>query len=232
MIGIIGAMEIEVNGFIAEMAHPVEETHGGVTFTRGVLCGQEVVTAVCGVGKVNAAMRAQAMILCYKPDLIINTGVGGALSPDLRVGDVAVATAVVQHDMDTTPIGEPRGFLSGAGLGCVELPCDKTAADGLLASLSALGIRCLSGVIASGDQFIASVAQKKDIVSLFPAAVVCEMEGGSIGQVCRVNGVPFAVVRAVSDTADGGASVDFPQFAAESAKRSIAAVEQFLRQEI
>lgn len=225
MIGIIGAMKIEVEGFNAEMQNPVCETFSGITYTRGTLCGKEVVTAVCGVGKVFAAVCAQTMALKYSPSLIINTGVGGSLSPELSVGDVAVASSVVQHDMDTTALGDEKGLLSGINM--VNLPCDVNAVQAMKNSLSSLGIHCISGVIASGDQFISSNDAKKRIVSEFNA-VVCEMEGASIGHVCYINKTPFIVVRAVSDSADGGAVEDFPKFAKESSEKSIKAVKKFL----
>ena len=225
MIGIIGAMQIEVEGLIAAMTDAQSETVGTVKYTKGIIGGTEVVAAVCGIGKVYAAICAQTMILKYSPSLIINTGVAGSLSPELNTGDVAVASAVVQHDMDTTPIGEPPGFISV--IEEVEIKSDKEASGRLISELEKLGVKCVSGTIASGDQFIADSAKKKRIVSLF-GAVACEMEGASIGQVCRVNNVPFCVIRAISDSADGGAPEDFPKFARESAQISIAVLKAFL----
>ena len=122
MIGLIGAMEVEITSLRDAITEKVSRTISGVEFVSGKIDGQEVVTAVCGIGKVFAAVCAEAMILSYQPDLIINTGVGGSLSSDLSIGDVAVAKDVVQHDMDTTPLGDPPGYISG--LGQVYLPCD------------------------------------------------------------------------------------------------------------
>ena len=178
-----------------------------------------MVCAVCGIGKVNAAMCAQTMILHYAPDRIINTGVAGSLSPELGVGDVVIASDVVQHDLDTTAFGDPPGLIPG--LNTVRMHCSdklrsnylRNAADKVLGGT---GAKAVEGVIASGDQFVADPEKKKRIVDTFGAAA-CEMEGGAVGQVCAANGIPFAVIRTMSDSADGGAADDYPAFAKKSA---------------
>ena len=131
MIGIIAAMNVEMESLRSHIENPVTETVGGVTYVSGRLEGQEVVTAVCGVGKVFAALCAQAMILRYRPECIINTGVAGTLTDRLSVGDIAVSTGVVQHDMDTSPIGDPLGLISG--INKVVLPADEALAKKLTA---------------------------------------------------------------------------------------------------
>ena len=113
MVGIIGAMHIEVETIKALMENKTVETISGVDYVRGVLHGSEIVIAACGIGKVAAAMCAQTMILKYAPDCIINTGVGGSLCTKLAIGDIAVAEKLVQHDMDTSPLGDPKGLISG-----------------------------------------------------------------------------------------------------------------------
>ena len=113
MVGIIGAMHIEVETIKSLMENKTAETISGVEYVRGTLHGREIVTAVCGIGKVAAAMCAQTMILKYAPDCIINTGVGGSLSTKLAIGDIAVAESLVQHDMDTSALGDPVGLVSG-----------------------------------------------------------------------------------------------------------------------
>ena len=226
MIGIIAAMNVEMESLRSHIENPVTETVGGVTYVSGLLEGQEVVTAVCGVGKVFAALCAQAMILRYRPECIINTGVAGTLTDRLSVGDIAVSTGVVQHDMDTTPIGDPLGLISG--INKVVLPADEALAKKLTACASALGLKTLPGIVASGDQFVASAARKAFIVGQFDA-IACEMEGAAVGQACYVNGVPFCVLRAISDSADGSSHMDYPAFTRLAAEQSVRLLLAFLR---
>lgn len=220
-LGIIAAMEIEAEPLIAKMCDVTTETVSGVQFAKGVLKGHTAVVAVCGVGKVFAALCAQTMILKYAPRRVINTGVAGSLTKNLAIGDLAVADKVVQHDMNTTALGDPHGLLSG--INEIYLPADADTVQRLRSAAKAIGVHTLCGTIASGDRFVSDGAYKAWIVEQFDA-VACEMEGAAIGQVCHVNRVPFAVVRAISDDASGEAQMDYPQFAAMAAKNSVALV--------
>ncbi len=225
MIGVIGAMYIEVETIKSLMENKTAEKIGGVEFVKGTLHGREIVIAVCGIGKVAAAMCTQIMILKYSPDCIINTGVGGSLSTSLAIGDIAVAESLVQHDMDTSPLGDPVGLISGLNL--VNIPADKRVAEVLLKGIETLeNVKGMTGVIASGDQFIASDEKKKFITDNF-SAIVCEMEGASIAQVCFSNGVPFGVVRAVSDCADGSSHMDYGEFLPVAAANAAKLIEYF-----
>jgi len=197
MIGIIGAMDIEIEHINAIMENKEEFTVSGALYTKGMLNGKEIVTAVCGIGKVFAAMCAQTMIVKFGADKIINTGVAGGLTEKTDILDTVVATALVQHDMDTTYFGDPRGMISGINV--VEFPCDKELAEKISANVEGNLVR---GIVASGDCFVADNDKKKDIAETFNA-VACEMEGASIAQVCYVNKVPFAVLRTISDGANG-----------------------------
>ncbi|MBQ9849298.1 MAG: 5'-methylthioadenosine/adenosylhomocysteine nucleosidase [Clostridia bacterium] len=226
MTGIIGAMKIEVETIKTLMENKKSEVISGVEYVSGTLHGKEIVTAVCGIGKVAAAMCAQTMILKYAPERIINTGVGGSLSENLAIGDVAVAESLVQHDMDTSPLGDPVGLISGINV--INIPCDEKVVGTLINCVESLGgIKALRGVIASGDQFIADAAKKEYIKSNFNA-VVCEMEGASIAQVCYTNGVPFGVVRAVSDCADGSSHMDYGEFLPMAAANAAKLIESFV----
>lgn len=226
MTGIIGAMHIEVETIKSLMENKTAEKIGGVEFVKGTLHGKEIVIAVCGIGKVAAAMCTQIMILKYSPDRIINTGVGGSLSTKLAIGDIAVAESLVQHDMDTSPLGDPVGLISGLNL--VNIPADEKVADLLIKGIETLeNVKGLRGVIASGDQFIASDEKKKFITDNF-GAIVCEMEGASIAQVCFSNGVPFGVVRAVSDCADGSSHMDYGEFLPVAAANAAKLIEYFV----
>lgn len=226
MIGIIAAMNVEMESLRSYIENPVTETVSGITFVSGMLEGKEVVTAVCGIGKVFAAMCAQTMILRYAPDCIVNTGVAGTLTDKLTIGSVAVSSAVVQHDMDTSALGDPVGMISG--INKVLLPASENLCGQLSACATVLGIRTQTGVIASGDQFISSSEKKDAIVKTF-GAIACEMEGAAIGQVCYVNRVPFCVLRAISDSADGSSHMDYPTFVGMAAEQSVKLLRTFLK---
>ena len=225
--GIIGAMHIEVEKIKSIMKIESVEEISGVEYAAGELHGKKIVVAACGIGKVAAAMCAQTMIIKYSPDRIINTGVGGSLSAKLSIGDIAVAESLVQHDMDTSPLGDPVGFISGINV--INMPCDKGIVETLEKGVSSLGsVKAVRGVIASGDQFIAS-AEKKNFINEKFNAIVCEMEGASIAQVCFTNGVPFGVVRAVSDCADGSSHMDYAEFLPLAAANAASLIEYFVK---
>lgn len=222
-IGIIAAMDLELNELKAAMADTETETVSGIEFVRGTVEGRPVVAAVCGIGKVYAAMCAQTMILRYAPNAIVNIGVAGTLTKDLGVMDIAIAGQVCQHDMDTSALGDPVGLVSGADR--IYFPADLTIVGTLEQCADTLGFRHSTGTIASGDQFI-HTPEKKQYLSEQFGAIAAEMEGGSVGQVCFVNGVPFAVLRTISD-GDGG-TMDYNTFAALAARNSIQVVRAFI----
>ena len=222
-IGIIGAMQMEVDALQAAMTHAVTETVSGITFVQGTIGKHEVVAAVCGIGKVFAAMCAQTMILRYTPDCVINIGVAGTVSKGLKVLDIAVADRVCQHDMDTSPLGDPVGLISG--INQIYFPTDTALVQVIAAAAEAKGVHTVVGTIASGDQFIHTQEKKDWIHDTFRAAAA-EMEGGSIGHVCTVNGVPFAVLRTISD-GDGG-TMDYNTFAQKAALQSIDVIMEAL----
>lgn len=222
-IGIIAAMDLELNELKAAMADTETETVSGIEFVRGTVEGRPVVAAVCGIGKVYAAMCAQTMILRYAPDAIVNIGVAGTLTKDLGVMDIAIAGQVCQHDMDTSALGDPVGLVSGADR--IYFPADPAIVGTLEQCADTLGFRHSTGTIASGDQFI-HTPEKKQYLSEQFGAIAAEMEGGSVGQVCFVNGVPFAVLRTISD-GDGG-TMDYNTFAALAARNSIQVVRAFI----
>ncbi|MCR5522237.1 MAG: 5'-methylthioadenosine/adenosylhomocysteine nucleosidase [Clostridia bacterium] len=224
MIGIIGAMKIEVEIIEAALEEKQERKIGLIRFISGKLNGVDTVAAVCGIGKVAAAICAQTMILEYSPDCIINTGVGGSLDPSLNIGDVLIADDLCQHDMDTSPIGDERGLISGLNL--VYIPTDRKVTETLLKSAG--DVRAVRGRIATGDQFVADDRTKAFIADTFKANV-CEMEGASIAQVCYSAGVPFGVVRAVSDCADGSSHMDYNEFLPAAAKNAAVIIKRFVK---
>ena len=218
-IGIIGAMDDEVRELISRLSDRRTEKVSGIEFNVGELYGKKVVVAKCGVGKVFAAICAEAMIIKYAPALVVNTGVGGAIEKSLRPLDIVFADKLVQHDMDTSPIGDPVGLISG--INRVYFETDKRALDVLTAAAEELKIKYSVGTVATGDKFIAEKTDKERISNLF-AASACEMEGGSIAHTAFVNETPFMVVRAISDSADGDASMDYPTFLPQAVKISTA----------
>lgn len=219
MIGIIGAMPMEVDGLKERMTSKMEKTTAGIDFCSGMLNGVPCVVARCNPGKVNAALCAQIMISDYRPQAVINSGVAGGIGSEVHIGDLVVASAVVQHDMDTTPIGDKQGYLSGLGL--IEIPAAKRLTEPIVqAARGVYAGRVHLGVVATGDQFICSAQKLHELERGF-RAVACEMEGGAVGHVCYANGVDFAVLRAVSDNADDDAGVDYAAFAPIAAQKGI-----------
>jgi len=195
MIGIIGAMATETCGILSAMTETKTEKIGFATFVSGKVGEQEVVLATCGIGKVFAAACTEAMILKYAPKAIINIGVGGALTRSLNIGDGVIGTSAVQYDMDTSAIGDPLGWLSGLDL--IHLPCDENLQNQLEEALKAEGISYQKGVVATADRFVDD-DHNRDICRQF-GALVEDMEGAAVGQVCVVHGVPFGILRTISN---------------------------------
>lgn len=223
VIGIIGAMDIEVDAIIADMKNATTEEFSQMKFVSGELFGKKIVVCKCGIGKVFAGICAQTMIYRYAPDIIINSGVAGTLNEELSVLDAVIATGVVQHDMDTSAIGDPVGLISGINI--INIEADSSVSGVLESAARELGINTARGIIASGDQFIASADKKKQIAQMF-GACACEMEGGAIGQVCYVNKVPFAVLRTISD--GKGEAMDYFTFSSLAAEQAIKIIKKFI----
>ena len=222
MIGIIGAMSIEVEGLKAKLTDAKAEKISGSEYVSGKLFGRDVVIAQCGIGKVFAAICANTMILRYGVSAIINTGVAGTLSERVGILDFAVSSGVVQHDMDTTAIGDAPGLISGINI--VTIPASEALCERAVRLAREQGNRCECGIIASGDQFISSAARKNYIRDTFDA-LACEMEGAAIGHVCFLSGVDFVVIRCISDSATGDAEMEYPEMVSRAAERSMSLVE-------
>ena len=226
MIGIICAMKIEADAIRASLENTVTETVSGVEFTKGTLHGKEIVIAVCGIGKVFAAICTEAMIIKYSPDLIINSGVAGTLTDRLSIGDIAIAKDLVQHDMDTSPLGDPVGLISG--INKVYFEADEKAVKAFENAVKEANANSVVGTIASGDQFM-SDTEKKNVIRDRFGAIACEMEGAAVAHVAFVNNVPFAVLRAISDSASGDAQMEYPKFVAMAAERSHKIIDTFVK---
>ncbi len=225
-IGIIGAMAVEVQMLKDIMQNVHVESISSIEYYSGTISGVEVVVAQAGVGKVNAAVCAEAMILKYEPSAIINIGVAGGVSCKLKVGDIAIADTVVEHDMDTSVLGDPIGFITGINM--VNIPCAQWVIEMLLKAAKKIdGVNAVCGTIVSGDQFISSKEKKTQLEDRFNA-VATEMEGASIGHVCYMNDVPFGVLRAISDGADDEADMSFNEFCEMAAKNSLQVILSLL----
>ncbi len=217
MIGIIGAMDIEVNSLKEKIENKQSKTISGIEFVWGTIYNKEVVVAKCGIGKVFASICAQTMILNFNPEYIINTGVAGTLTNELSICDIAISEQVVQHDMDTSPLGDPVGLISG--INKIYFEADKKLIDLAKSVIKEQNFNFKTGIIASGDQFIATKEQKESIVKNFNA-IACEMEGAPIGHTAYINNVGFIVIRAISDSADDTSSMDYPTFLKMAAENS------------
>jgi len=217
-VGIIGAMSMEVESIIGEMTVEEKIVISGLEFYKGMYAGVSCVVVKCGVGKVNAAVCAQTVILNFAPKLIINTGVAGGLG-NVRIGDLVVSSACVQHDFDTTVFGDKLGTLSIGSEEMIQIPCNEKAAGILLEEAEAVYGNAHTGVIATGDCFIASAERCRFLEKQF-SAKACEMEGGSIAHVCYMNKTAVVILRAISDNANEEGTVDFEAFVREAAEKS------------
>jgi adenosylhomocysteine nucleosidase len=227
MVGIIGAMDIEVKDLLVHMEYKSCEEISGIKYYTGRINGTLCAVAQCGIGKVAAAVCAQTMILKYKPEALVNVGVAGGVGSSVHIGDIVVSDCAVQHDMDTTALGDPAGMISGINL--VKIPASERLVK--LACAKAEKIygsgKVHIGTVATGDQFISGAEKLKGISSAFGASA-CEMEGGSIAQVCYINNVDFVILRAISDKADEKADMDFNSFAEKSAKETAGLITDML----
>lgn len=221
MIGIITAMQIEMepflkNGFICE------EVFCGKKFFK---LNENTVLTHCGVGKVNASFTSALLISRYNPDVIINCGVSGGISdgknlPEVHILDLVLATACVQHDVDTSPLGDPKGFVSTVNM--IEFPVDNELCEKISAKC-----HCIRGIIASGEQFVASEEKKKEISNYFNA-IACDMESGALAQCAYIAGKKYVSLRCISDNGNGEAPEDFGAFCVEASEKLYGALQSIL----
>jgi adenosylhomocysteine nucleosidase len=223
-LAVVGAMVEETEPLLAAAVGAVAERAGPFTLHRAHLDGVPVLLATCGIGKVQAAALTQAL-LDRGAAAVLFTGVAGGVDPALRVGDLVVAADALQHDVDVTALGYALGQVPGHG--AVRWTADAALSERLAAAArtvaAAEGVRVVVGSVASGDRFVADPDEVARLRSTFGAACA-EMEGAAVAQVCAAWGVPWAIVRSVSDTADHGAQVDFRAFTAVAAARAVAVV--------
>ena len=224
MIGIIGAMDEEVAMLKEKLTEVQVETKAAMDFYKGKLEGKDVVVVRSGIGKVNAAMCAQILADVYHADHVINTGIAGSLKAEINIGDIVLSTDALQHDMDATGFGYEPAEIPLMGKKTFE-------ADASLRSLIAETCRELDpeigvfeGRVVSGDQFISDGDVKDRLVRMF-APYCTEMEGAAIAQAAWLNQIPFVIIRAISDKADGSAHMDYSEFEAKAIEHTVRLVE-------
>lgn len=226
-LGIIGAMEQEVETLLGLMEHKQQTQKAGSRFVDGVLEGLNVTVVQCGVGKVNAALCAQVLCDCFGVTHLVNTGIAGSLCPALDIGDLVVSQDAMYHDVDAVAFGYPMGKVPGMDV--TAFPADETLMGYAFAAAEAVNPgHTKIGRVASGDQFVASREVKDKIIDL-TKALCTEMEGAAIAQTAYRNGLPFVILRAISDKADDSAGMDYPSFERIAAHRCAAVTTELAR---
>ena len=216
-LGIIGAMDVEVAALKEKMENKCIRTIAGSDYCEGQLEGVDAVIVQCGVGKVNAALCAQILCSCFGVTHIVNTGIAGSLNAQLDIGDFVISEDAVYHDMDATNFGYP--MCQVPGLSVLSFPADEMLKkEAFMAADHAHPGHVRMGRVATGDQFVADKALKEKIIAN-TGAYCTEMEGAAIAHTAWKNGVPFVIIRAISDKADDSAEMDYPTFEAAAAVR-------------
>lgn len=226
-IGIIGAMDLEVDALKSEMTVTSTSKRASMEFLEGTLNNTKVVIVKSGIGKINAALCAQILIDEFDVTHIINTGVAGSLNADLDIGDILISKDAVHHDMDVTIFGYKLGEVPQMGIR--EFPADEKMIEVAMATCKEVNpdINVREGRVASGDQFISSKEKKQFIIDNFDGDCA-EMEGASIAQAAYLNNIPFVIIRAISDKADDSAEMDYPTFEKAAAKHSANLVKHMI----
>ena len=222
-IAIIGAMDSEIESFLSVMEKVTKEQYANTTFYKGKLHNKDVIVFKSGIGKVNAAIATTVALEKYDINTIIFTGVAGAVSPDLQITDIVISDYLVQHDYDTTALGTPRGHVPSSTNGRFKadtklVQIAKESAEKIIGTT-----KVHIGIIATGDQFIADRKKVQELRVEFNTTAV-EMEGASVAQVATLYQIPFVVIRAISDKADGSAHMDYREFekiAAQNSSRKV-----------
>ena len=216
-LGIIGAMQIEVETLVAKMENVTVTNRTWSDYYEGTLEGLPVVVVQCGVGKVNAAMCAQILCDFYGVTHLVNTGIAGSLCAELDIGDLVVSRDAMYHDFDCNAFGYPTGKVPGMDV--IAFPADEMLIDYAFAAAETVNPgHTKIGRIASGDQFVASRELKDQIIAR-TQGLCTEMEGAAIAQTAYRNGLPFVILRAISDKADDSAEMDYPTFERIAAHR-------------
>lgn len=227
-IGIIVAMEEELESILDIMDNIEEKEIYGLTFKTGQIEKNKIIVVKCGVGKVNAARVTQILIDTFNVKSVINVGAAGALNPFLNIGDIVIGEKLIQHDFDITAFDHDKGYITGVG--------DYIYSDSELIekfenaanNLKGKDYKIKKGIIATGDIFCTDIEMKNKIFSKFDADCV-EMEGAAIAQVCYLDKIPFIVIRSISDSPNGNNEIDFDKFVELASKRCANILREFLK---
>lgn len=216
-IGIIGAMDEEIALLLENMTNKHESTIANTLFVQGKLFDKDVVLLKSGIGKVNAAMATTIMHECFSPSSVINTGSAGGFSDSLEVGDIVISSQVVHHDVDVTSFDYEYGQVPG-------MPpmflADQELVEKASTALKELSIPSATGIIATGDSFMADLERVRFVKKKFPTILAAEMEAAAVAQVCYQYDKPFVVIRALSDIAGKESSISFDAFLSTAAKNA------------
>lgn len=226
-IGIIGAMELEVAQLKSKMQEKRVIERAGMKFHEGVLNGKEVVIVQCGIGKVNAGICVQILADVFQVDAVINTGVAGSLRSEINIGDIVVSSDSCEHDMDVRGLGYEPGIIPQMETSF--FPADRTLVDAAKAVCAEVNsdITVYEGRVVSGDQFISDSIVKDRLTATFDG-YCAEMEGAAVAHAAFLNKIPYVVIRAISDKADGSAHMDYPEFERAAAAHSAKLVENLV----
>lgn len=227
IIGIIGAMDEEIEILVKEMELEERVVKANMTFNKGTLWNQNVIVVRSGIGKVNAAVCTQILADDFKVDRVINVGIAGGIGQDILPGDVVIADNLLQHDMDTSAFGDRLGQIPR--LDTYDFKCEPALIElANKANDETLKHKITVGRIVTGDQFIADKDKIEWLQKEF-GAIACEMEGASIAQVCYLNNIPFVVIRSISDNANNGAHMDYDKFKYIAVENSTRIIETMLK---
>ena len=218
VIGIIGAMDVEVKTLKEAASVTKTATIAGMEFCEGRLGEKDVVIVKCGMGKVNAGICANTLINDFGCTKIINTGVAGSLDNKIDIGDIVVSTDAVQHDFDVSFLGFSKGEIPYTGKYAFPADTDLRSAAVTAVKECAPEVHVFEGRVCSGDQFISKTQQKETITTNF-GGMCCEMEGAAVAQACFLSSTPFVIIRAISDKPDETEYVDYTVFEAQAAER-------------
>ena len=220
-------MEVEVEKLKARMENVEITRRASMEFYAGTLEGKNVVVVRSGIGKVNAAVCTQILIDEFEAEAVINTGIAGSLNADINIGDLVISTDLVHHDMNAVAFGYPVGQIP-------QMEAFSFRSDETLRKLAVQACRDVNpdievyeGRIASGDQFVADQGVKDEIIKNFDACAV-EMEGAAIAHGAYLNHIPYVIIRAISDKADGTAQVDYPTFEKQAITHSVNLMRELL----
>ncbi len=227
-IGIIGAMEEEVESLRAGLQNPTKQTRASMDFYAGTLYGKEIVIVRSGIGKVNAGICTQILVDVFGVDAVMNTGIAGSLKAEINIGDIVISTDALQHDMDATGFGYEPGVIPRMETSCFTADPELIERMKEACAEAVPDVQVFTGRVVSGDQFISDRQVKNRIAAQF-GGLCTEMEGAAIAQAAWLNRIPFVIIRAISDKADDSATVDYPAFEREAIRHSVALTENFIR---